>query len=64
MIEGTIFLPPGSLIKAKPLELGLSLNRFHYRPSLVWPPLRGDGVEIATLDGKKRVVDDQIQMYW
>lgn len=39
---------------------------FHYRPSLVWPPLPvpENGIKIHLADGSERVVDDQIQLYW
>lgn len=34
---------------------------FHFEPSLAWPPLRGDGIEVE-IDGKQVLLDDQIQM--
>jgi hypothetical protein len=40
--------------------------RFHYRPSLVWPPLPvpDNGVMVKLADGTEKEVDDQIQLYW
>lgn len=41
---------------------------FHYRPSLAWPPIPGDGIEVEVEHPKTgiretRVLDEQIQMY-
>lgn len=37
---------------------------FHYKPSLVWPPIPGDGIEILMEDGTKKIMPEQIQLYW
>ena len=41
---------------------------FHYRPSLAWPPIAGDAIEIEvkhpeTGQKETRVLDEQVQMY-
>lgn len=39
-------------------------SSFHFKPSIVWPPIPGEGVEIETKDGKTMKLDDQLQLYW
>lgn len=41
---------------------------FHYKPSLAWPPIKGDAISVEVKDpqtGKmeERVLDEQVQMY-
>lgn len=38
--------------------------RFHYKPSVAWPPPPGDGVTVKLPDGSEEHFDEQIQMYW
>ena len=35
---------------------------FHAKPSLSWPPIKGDSVTIE-IDGKEVELDDQVQLY-
>lgn len=35
---------------------------FHYRPSPAWPPPPGDSITVE-IDGKQKVLDEQIQLY-
>lgn len=37
---------------------------FHYKPSVAWPPIPGDGISVTMPDGKERLLDEQIQLYW
>lgn len=37
---------------------------FHYKPSAAWPPIPRGGVEVLMPDGKEKLLDEQIQLYW
>lgn len=56
----------GTLRLAYTRVWGSANPRFHYRPSLVWPPLPvpDNGVKVKLPDGSEQEVDDQIQLYW
>ena len=41
-----------------------SKGSFHYKPSVAWPPLPGDGVTVKMPHGADEHFDEQIQMYW
>jgi hypothetical protein len=38
--------------------------RFHYKPSVAWPPAPGDGITVTMPDGSEAHFDEQVQMYW
>jgi hypothetical protein len=40
------------------------MNRFHYKPSVAWPPAPGDGITVTMPDGSDAHFDEQVQMYW
>lgn len=37
---------------------------FHYKPSMAWPPIPGGAIHVKDENGKDKVVDEQIQLYW
>ena len=61
-MEGTLYQIPGKFA----LTLcGYSLTfRFHYKPSVAWPPAPGDGITVTMPDGSEAHFDEQVQMYW
>ena len=60
--EGILSQIPGRLAVDPPR--GELIPRFHYKPSVAWPPAPGDGIAVTMPDGTEAHIDEQVQMYW